>query len=731
MCFKRQDLLNHQYFEFDHTNVKKSCLHKECDCFQIVKGTSNVMLGKEYKITYKNMQDDIASFVEEVSNDYGWTLTQDLDPRMKEDVYSIVSAITEKENIKIISPQTADRSYPPDSIPFQPSPVLEQIAKEADLMYWWKKGVHIPASEWRKNIWYYEGQTAPESLQAVILRKKSIYNAVFGKINGRPQAILASVGLFPNKWKDAVLLQQRKVRKHPEELSEVWKYVEEALDLLYMKMGTEQYRGTLAVPLTIEGIDGAFLGSSSGDNIGTDRVIYSKSDPPVEVSPSGKKLENFEPDMYELFNFLVDEDADPFVVWELKQKVEMFYSNTKQMNDEEFDKWLKKVRIFVIPSSFYILMERVVSKVRHMIERGNVIRVGQKWSHGGADEFARCLGINSENEMKQILFEGDLKNFDQSVLAKLVDLYFMHMLVYEIPGTENYKLRQRIVKWLSKHMVNRITHLFGELWGIQIGGVPSGAFNTSHIDSWVMALYLCFFFTYQAYQAPQIHQDQLLQIAVDIILFCVYGDDHAVNITDDPLAQHYFSGEKFKVFMKHFFDVDIRDLLTNLTFLTEEVQGQIVRRGLTFLRHQFVRNKCQKEKQPRYLPYRETWEYLIRAFWGKDGRQRDELDLMLSVIGHAYGTYASNADAYEKLRVVYTVALAKHGGSIEEIKNTLRNRVVKNEDSMRDFRRRGITVDELVEGFPTWETLEDKNEWKEEYHIIREVYYDVDYLIEE
>jgi len=54
-----------------------------------------------------------------------------------------------------------------------------------------------------------------------------------------------------------------------------------------------------------------------------------------------------------------------------------------------------------------------------------------------------------------------------------------------------------------------------------------------------------------------------------------------------------------------------------------------------------------------FLPFRESREFMIRAIWGRETKSRDGFDVLLSTIGHAYGTYASNKDAYKRLLYLY------------------------------------------------------------------------------
>jgi len=318
---------------------------------------------------------------------------------------------------------------------------------------------------------------------------------------------------------------------------------------------------------------------------------------------------------------------------------------------------------------------------------------------------------------------GDAKNFDQSVHAAFTDLYFSFMMYFDRSGSDTFEVRKRLLQWLAKNIVTRISHLFGELWAQQVGGVPSGCFNTSHMDSWIMLLWFTLFSLYQIIMAPPDIQDYLLDIFIRLVVCLVYGDDHVVNKSDDDLAKVYFAGSEFVKFMKEFFDVDVREMEDDLTFASKTRNGWYMSglRGIIFLRHGIVLNENYKNPkypgQPYFLPFRETWDYIVRSFKGKEAKEtRTPLDLILSTLGHAYGTYASNRFAYDCLYSIYLSAIKEMGMTPEKILAKLVTQVVSENDTIRDLRRRGIDPQELLNGFPTWETLIKKNTYDEQYH---------------
>jgi len=290
--------------------------------------------------------------------------------------------------------------------------------------------------------------------------------------------------------------------------------------------------------LSMHPIQDMYLGASSGLNFAP-KVKEIQAPYLVKVSMRGKKIDFFEQDMLAILNF-VRTGVEPAIYWSLPPKVENFFDFSKQLNDEDYEKWINKLRIFNIPSSIYIYLERMVSYLRHLKERGQVIKVGHKWSRGGADSIARALGINLLNCWKKILVEGDAKNFDQSVRDLFVNLYFSTMGVHFDRNSIDYPAFEKICKFLLKNMLDRVTQLFGDLWGVIHGGVPSGAYNTSHMDSWIMALYFCLFMVFQVMTAPPELREELELHMLVQLLIVVYGDDHLYNKGEGPPSLFFF-----------------------------------------------------------------------------------------------------------------------------------------------------------------------------------------------
>jgi len=555
----------------------------------------------------------------------------------------------------------------------------------------------------------------PPSLVALLMRRKSLFHIAFGLTNGRPHAVSALDNLYPHKYADTVLKLVRQVHKAPAVNSVVWDLVDRTLDVLYHHMGTSHHFGKLKIPVTLDDTQGMPLGTSAGLNRGHTRK-FERPEGTYYVNPSGKKYEILRSDFNAFIEFICGDDVPPpAVFWKILPKNEIFHSFVKQLDDEEWEKFLSKLRLFVIPSSIFVLFERCASKVRFHLERGKVIQIGHKWPHGGADRLLEVLGLTFAQIRLPVLVESDVKNFDQGVWERLVNLYHSMGMIYDDPKSPDYETRKKIHYYIIRAVLVRMTHLFGPVWGVQTGGVPSGKLNTSHCDSWIMAFWIFNYFVYQIHTAKDEHKELLEFAMLDIVRAIVYGDDNAWNKTSDPVVSSYFSGAGFVRFMRLFYDVEVRDLKDGVSFISDTSGGSIVRMGLTFLRHQFVLNPLRhRPDQCQLLPYRETREFVVRAAWGHEARVRTPLDVMLSVMGHAYGTYASNPDAWLALKWIYYSALEASGlkelEAVSAISDSLRG------PDLKDIRRRGMTKEDILLGFPSWEMLVKKNSVLPGYH---------------
>jgi len=711
--FKKKKLM--QNFALEWTN--ENCVHSDtCGCRVTLKGLCADLKGRVFTSDAPTIQ---GQFADIIARARVLLANPSASEAQLEDSY-FVSSLRKGSNITLIDPPFQDRSVWPREVPDpSPHPTVKQYFAKADELYFsaHKSHLGLSSSDFAR-AWDYD---AYPTLSSLVLRHFSSYHWAFGKTNGRPHWVSTGSGLYEDhKMMNTLLLMQRPLIG--DQPLPVFQHVKEILRHYYRIVGSD-YRTKEKIKINLSPLHPMYLGSAGGLNNAESRNI-SGYPVPIEVRAKGKKIDTFEQDVTAFVDFIRTGEA-PAVYFENSFKNEYLFSFTKQWNDDNWRAFRQKCRVFVIPSSIYILISRVVSLPRMMRERGEAIRIGSKWSRGGADSLAKSLGVWDEPWVRQ-LFAGDVDKFDQSVIRPFIDLYWSTHLAYHDETDEDYPILVELCKWLCQVQLNRITHLYGRRWASVHAQVPSGILDTSHMDSFVMLIYLISFCVHTIHSSPEEIREGLEEHFLDVIKMVVYGDDHVFR-TGAGLYAGYFSGQAFAQFVQRFFGVTIRDLEVDLPFCSTVKDGYLVKKGVMFLRHYFVPNPYYGDPkypgQCRYLPYRETRDVMIRVAYSREVREvREPLDVVLSIVSHAYGTYASNPDTYERLRILYALIVKEEGYTPATLKEELWRRA--EEGDLGKMRQMGITVEEISQGFPSWETLVRKNVYDEAYQKNSSQYYD-------
>lgn len=717
-----QPYLNFETIQTDFDNGVPHKHYKGCACGVKIEGKGQCA-GYENFVHFFDFEEQFKDFVVHFSERFDLDDSDVIPATGDSELLRFHSRLTKNGNIRVVSPQLGKTSFPQTQVLVPSNPEVIEVFKKADMDYITevlKKSFGVQdRKKFEQELWTQascylteDNTYMPVSLTFLTLRACDIglYNAAFGTTNGMPHMLTATAGLYPNKFANALLKLDRHVHKPLEAFKIISPYLDKALGLLYHHLGTEKYFGKLKIPITFDDCQGMSLGTSAGlnDYKKTDLEVDGKK---IRITACGKKYETLQADIEATIAWMLDPNArDPAMWWKVTEKNENFFFNAQIMKfftPEEWEEKMEKLRLYIIPSSMFVMLERLISKVRFNLEHGKVIQIGHPWPYGGMDRIAGCLKIDHLNELFPQLVEGDLRNMDQSTNERLINLFYSFGLIYDDPTGEDYDMRVRIIKLIIRTITARLTHLFGPTWAFVLGGVPSGILSTSHLDSWVVALYLFLFLAFQIAMAPPEHQDILEEAALIYFAAIVYGDDHVYNKTMDEIISKYFSGGNFQVFMKTYFDVDIRNMKDGVPFLSKHMFGKLTSVGMTFLKHQAVLNTCKLPGQCRYLPFRESNEFFVRIAWGKENRVRTLFDVILSSLGHAYGTYASNYDAWTGIKYIYYHAMRALGvPTAESVAKAVGD---LSTDDIRDMRRKGISKDELLAGFPSWETLQKKN----------------------
>jgi len=644
----------------------------------------------------------------------------------EEEVSYLMANFPKDSNAKLVPPPYHEQPTWPQPVPhLDVHPLVKRYVFISDVIHMNNRTGCVDSLSLAKCFKYTDDIP---SLYTMALRVASTTFSVFGLTNGRPHVISAMADLYVNHKLVNTVLNTIRPTLHDRPVSS--NMYEEEVTRHFFRLSRIDYRRKENVVFAIMFLYNMYLGSSNGRNRGA-KYRRKYDGWTLVVRPKGKKVETFEQDLAALINMIRTGEV-PAIFWSMTPKNERYYSWNKNFDEAKFAAWVNKMRLFIIPSSIYILMEKLVSAPRMRREVGSVIRVGHRWPYGGGDTLANCLGV--VDPWCPSLVAGDFQNFDLSVHAAELRDYWDGCPMYFDQQDEWYPILVGIAEILSANSDNRLTNILGNVWAVITGSVASGKYNTSHANSVVSSKEIIRFMVYQIHNAPVNVRVVLSRALIKFVRMVVYGDDHIYNKSTCPIASQYFSGKNFQDWCQRFRGKTVRDMKDGIPFCSKVKDGYVIEEGVTFLRHYFILNPYYGDVmypgQCKYLPFRETREYMIRCVYSSEVKPREPLDVMLSIVGQAYATYASNRDAYDRLFSMYAVIVSGQNYTVDSLREELTLRAA--DRSMKKFRQMGLTVDVVAGGFPSWDNLVQRNVYNPIYQdISREFDMDFEYIYDD
>jgi len=701
------------YFTF--TTTSAVCTHVNCSCEVTIEGAHPITEG--FKMTYpiKSSNTLLAEVLTEITNRV--SLVDGVPCRVHPNpVYNYYMVRANSRSNKRVPGPFRGGSLPMDRIFYGMGEKLQFSLQQADRRYFFSYGCYISDYDCRRHVWAKTPTAQVPSLKLLAASSASWHNQVIHSLNGRPRVLSAASNLYPTKAADNIIKMLKETRDLPPQAAAPLQLLPKAIDMMFDKFGIHEFRTEPCV-ITIQDVQSMYLGSSGGSEPPHSSNIRTADGNKIKVSANTRKICKLQSDLHNVLN-LIEHDIEFLVTYCNSIKDEHNFPVNKQLNDEEWQSAVNKCRIFTIPNSPLVVANKLVTRVRHLKERGHIC-IGHKWPRGGADRLAKLLGISKKNMWLLELVEGDIRGLDFSVHAFWTRLYYSFGLVHEKDdGSAAYAFKKKLLVFILKNVITRLTNAFGDIWELIFGKVPSGVLDTSHMDSWVKGLW---FFLFVCFTISSItdkaERRRVARWAALIIAIIIYGDDFLYRKGVGAFAA-YFSGEKYKAFLWDYFGVELRDLFDGISFCTLVRNGWIVKRGGSFLKQFVIPNPhyTPENGQCEFLPFRETREIMLRCFYGREPRARTVIDAISSCISHAYGTYGSNLDAYRMLRAFYLSLMYDHAldeaSTIDDIVDR------KSVQDMKQYRQVGMDIDDLKAGFPTEYTLKNKNVWDPDYHVI-------------
>jgi hypothetical protein len=433
-------------------------------------------------------------------------------------------------------------------------------------------------------------------------------------------------------------------------------YVSPAIAMLERKLNTSEYYGRFRYHYSPRTQISAVRFRTSGGCQNNESFTVFVDGVKYKIVNSGNKLFLFEAAARELhtihFDFAHDVDPKfvPFNVTKLKPEPRYLFEKIFS----KIPRALFRVREFFIPSLTLTLLSENVHKNRMLIERGEVIMIGCTPWYGGWYQLAVILNFDN---IDIFWVDGDITALDKHLTDWQLMAYFAAGARYYCWSRMNRPQRRmlkRLYLFLMYHVTNKITLQPGNFWRLIRGVMYSGGKETSHGDSWIMALIFFIYVEHIKFMHPSsaayIHQCLIM----NFIVIIVYGDDHIWCAPKN--IRHLINGASFARFLKEYLGMELRDFKEYDKFLTEVniMTGIPSYMGPRFLKRHFIASYIPGSAP--VLPFKFHLEPSVRMCTVLE--HEGYPGLMLKAIGTAWDSLGTNLLTYNASLVAYQFATA-------------------------------------------------------------------------
>jgi len=628
------------------------------------------------------------------------------------------------------------------SLPVQKQYVLNENIlrpyREWDMIYYAKYyGIVKPEAWWREHIWkeirengkLYVGTPWKDEVKDLLInsmRIASFYNKAFAgvSIEGKlyKHNYFSQQDLYPKKLEKLLAKYNKFTHILPPLMRENKNILPLAIDMMVKDEEWDKMFETVewSYEKAIKECIQIAVAAASGGRPGKERE-------PEEIRPGFYKHVTIKGKKHEQIFFVgkvFDEAVLVFFesgVWKLPPpyykiviKSEMQHAET--ITVEELEKISMKAREYFIPDLATIIQAQLVHGHRQKIERGKLIQIGKDWNKGGMEYFAKYFRYK-DPEMRYITF--DISAYDTSVLKVFLHIYSRWSKVYmKFKTKADKRLFEAMLNEATHRLATKVTQMVGNIWRVIDGVMPSGAFETSHGDSWITALvYYCMFAYYKTTDVEFRKRYNKLK-AEGKVMLAVYGDDNVLGFHED-LSPWFTEKKNVTNFFFGFAGFTIRDFILHKQFLSEiDGRGGLKYKGVVFLQKYAVKTPAKFQGyvgMPSVVHYR-PMEVNLKKFAKGSGDERTDLDYFLSTITGVYDNPFNQA-WYDACAHMYKAFMQPEGWqkSVSEVLKKTQGNVT------RTLRKANINPEVLKEGFPTVSMIVQLSLKDKEHHKNRKV----------
>jgi hypothetical protein len=244
-------------------------------------------------------------------------------------------------------------------------------------------------------------------------------------------------------------------------------------------------------------------------------------------------------------------------------------------------------------------------------------------------------------------YSGDFSALDTTIKASLLQLYSAFSDYYYKKSGEYYVFK-KFLSIACENLTFKCVHFFDNIWRMVYGVMPSGAYETSHGDSWIVSFIYMQYLVAIGDKFPHIKQQIMEQFDLLCLRVVVYGDDSILCVPD--FLAEYVNIYGFSEFVSEFYQMTMRDLEQTSDFcsIPNVRTGGIAKYGAVFLSRYFVKRESVTNRTdvPAVLPYREFRKIQKKYAFGS-GEKRTPRDHVLAALGMVYDSMGTNLRAYD------------------------------------------------------------------------------------
>jgi hypothetical protein len=596
--------------------------------------------------------------------------------------------------------------------PTVPNPDWRSIHETVERKYWKKLGVKYLRRSKDHEFWNTEPSNI-KTLQEMIYDRfswvQSVYEPVIDENGKKLFRVVNTSNKFPLE-KQLKLYREFNVNTAFRGLREehMWDLVPGALKWMNFQMDNEKNFGTVTFCYDPKNLCRRVrIYTSAGIN-GGGIVLGTYRGMKVKVVSSGKKIFCMEQAMRTVHDILTkirkdDRDYANVITAVIKAKTEWKLGQFKTI--PQLREMLMKMREFFIPSMYHNYIGILCNEQRMLFERNNIIRIGMKWWHGGAELVYKFLNGDLPD---MVWIDGDITGLDKHIQDWMLLLYCANAYPYfkwdSMSAADSKFLKNLLIFWASNVCCKLVCHV-GGFWRFMAGQMYSGGKETSHGDSWIMAFLFYCYCEHIKRSHPRFADRIEKFMSWMIIVIIVYGDDH---IWCAPkILSHIMNHNTWRDFLKDYCGMELRDANIYTSLLSEpDHTGRLKVRGPRFLKRHIIRN-TDPEIKVAFVPYKEIDEIMLKSF-ALETHWAPEVKLI--VTGMAWDTMFTNRPAYDALRVYYNIMEKFDVRTPAQIYAEMDKTKFDSYRIRRLFKKIGMSASEFDQ-FPEWDVEKRRHDF--------------------